>query len=140
MAIIPAITSTIDAFTRIITWPIINGGDTLAPVQAWAYPIQSWQLTGYAVGGVITNPDVPVEPDRAIEIHGTNDGTCYGLAFTIVADPAGMDSRMADPIRDGSNDQRFLWLKPVVRGAVNPAGGDCSLILFQARPFGPRTG
>lgn len=139
MALIPAICTNIDEFSRLFSWNVINGGDTCAPIEAWAYPIGSWQLTGYAQGGIITNPNVPVEPDRAIEMHGSNDGSCYGLMFTMAADVNGMASRLADPIRNGNDDQRFVWLMPVVLGTINPAGGDCTLMLFQARWFGPRT-
>ncbi len=138
MALIPATVTQLDAYSRIIAWYVVNGGDTCEPVRAWAYEIGSWQLTGYAQGGVITNPNVPVEPDRSFNIHGSNDGSCFGLMFNIAADPAGMASRLEDPIRNGTGDQRFVWLLPKVLGARNPAGGDCSLLLFQARMFGPR--
>lgn len=123
---------------RLIGWYRINGGDTCEPVQAWAWHFQSWQLTGYAQGGLITNPNVPVMPDRAIDIHGSNDGTCFGLLFTFAVDVAGMASRMGDPIRNGNDEQRFIWILPVVRGTANPMGPDCSLMLFQAREWGPR--
>jgi hypothetical protein len=136
--ITPTITSP-DAFTVQIVWGPVNAGDTCLPAQFWAYPSLSWQLTGFAQDGIIANPNVPVEPDRSVDVLGSNDGTCFGKIFTMVADPAGMASRQGDPVRDGSADQRFYYVKPVINGTPNPAGPDCSIILFALRPFGQRT-
>lgn len=139
MATMTPVYTALDNFSRVIEWGPGNSGDVGAPVQAWAWTIMSWQLTGQAQDANINNPDINPMSDRAVEIHGSNDGTCFGLIFTLAANPSGMNDRLFDPVRDGSADQRFVWLKPVWTGSVNPAGADCSLLLFNARMFGPRT-
>lgn len=137
--IIPADQIPIDDFTVCYCWAKGNSGDTGAKVSVWAYPFITWQLTGWARDGDINKPNVPVMANRVVRVHGTLDKTCYGQIFEMQADVEGMASRLRDPIRNGSNDPRFINVYPVWHGDLNPEGPDCSLLLFAARPWGPRT-
>lgn len=120
-------------------WGPFQAGDEGTPIQVYAYRRFAWQFTGYPQGGVITNPNVPVPPDRSVTLLSSNDSVCWGPVFTLNADPVGMNNRMGDPMRVSHGDGSYMLIKPKAGGTSNPAGPDCGLLLFCARLFGPRT-
>lgn len=129
-----------DAQTLVIYWGPFNGGDEGQPIGVYAYEWVSWQFTGNPVGGILTNPLVPILPSRKVTLLGTLDRDCWGEVFTLNANPAGMDARTGDPLRSGFPDHQFVQVKPVIGGDVNPEGPDCGFLLFGAKLFGPRSG
>lgn len=127
-----------DGQTLAIYWGPLNGGDEGQPIRVYAYDAFAWQFTGNPQGGVLTNPNVAIVPDRSVTVLGSNDEACWGRVFELMADPPGMMDRTGDPLRVSRDDGKFISIKPVVGGSVNPLGPDCGLILFCAKVFGPR--
>jgi hypothetical protein len=117
----------------------MNGGDEGEPISVYAFDDPSWQFTGAPEGGQLSNPNVPVSPDRTVTLLGSNDGHCWGKVFTLPADPAGMAARTGDPLRVGYPDGKYISIKPVVGGAVNLVAPDCGLLLFCAKSYGSRS-
>lgn len=117
-----------------VYWGPFNGGDQGAPIEVFAFPNLSWQFTGYAFNNDPDHqPNVPVMSDRTLTISGSNDpapARCFCPIFTLPANPIGMNNRSADPARDGSADQRFRFIKPIIGGSVNPQGPDCGVLLM----------
>jgi hypothetical protein len=129
-----------DPQTLLIYWGPFQAGDEGQPLSVYAYPTFAWHFTGYPTGGILTNPNVPIEADRTMTVYGTNDNACWGPIFEFKdIDHTGMDNRIGDPMRSGYADGAYLSIKPKAGGTLNPAGPDCGLLLFCSRLFGPRT-
>jgi hypothetical protein len=128
----------VDPQTLLIYWGPFQAGDEGAPISVYAYPHFSWQFTGYPAGGHLSNPCVPIPPDRLVTVYASNDKDCWGPIFTMNANPVGMVNRNGDPMRSGYPDGNFFFVKPKVGGSFNQYGPDCGLLLFCARQFGPR--
>jgi hypothetical protein len=130
----------VDPQATLCFWGPFQAGDEGEPIQVYAYQRFAWHFTGNPQGGIITNPNVPIMPDRSMAISGSNDSVCYGPVFTFDAiDPAGMNNRTGDSLRTSWDDGAYMFLKPKAGGTANPAGPDCALLLYCTRFFGPRT-
>jgi hypothetical protein len=139
MSGISPIIRAVDVDTLAIDWGPMTGGDFGLPAQAYGYPHLTWQLTGSGGSSIYPPafPPTPMAPDRSIDIMGSLDGTCWCNITTLTTNPD-IGDQLHDPFfYQGENKPRFRFYMPIVRGATG-SPGDCGLLLFAYRLFGPR--
>ena len=128
-----------DSQALCLYWGPFQAGDEGAPISVYAYPRFAWHFTGFS-NYDLSQPNVPIMPDRTMTVLGSNDKNCWGPAFIFDnIDAPGMNARINDPMRASYTDGAYAWIKPKAGGSINPAGPDCGLLLFCSKLWAPRS-
>lgn len=137
MAIVPVYNVFPEAgtnYARMVTWDPMENGDEGEPVEIYAYPKISFQMTGN-----IHTYTGPGPANVTIRVLGSNEPTmpglnCWGEIFALRAHHDMVADRTHDPIF-GEEIPRFRFIKPVVEG-FHPS--KVGLVIFCAVLFAGR--